>query len=140
MDANAMDLLQPYIQVLQRMIHSEEEKFVAISQENLSRLESAMKQDEVFFVELRLLDQKRSAWQIQHGISDDQLRNIWNSPTQEPRVQDAFHQLQTLHEAYLAHSQNSKQLLELRLYHIQSILQQTQGTVPVSAAMTSSRG
>ena len=121
-------LLTNLSQTLEKLTAIERRKTDAVSQGNLPVVEDCMKQEQVFSLSLRSLEQKRIKLLTQLGLADVNLRHLQEHAPEEYDLEtkQVVEELRRQYTLFQAASEVARNTLECNLRQIERI-QQAQG-------------
>ena len=125
-------LLTSLSQTLEKLTAIERQKTDAVCQGNLPKVEDCMKQEQVFSLSLRSLEQKRIKLLSQLGLDGVNLRHLQEHAPEEYDLEtkQVVEELRRQYTLFQAASQVARTTLECNLREIERIQQAQSDTAP----------
>lgn len=124
-----LTLLEELCATLEHLTAVEQDKAVAVRQDDLNALNDCMKREQVLSLTLRGLDQKREAGLAALGLSDVALSALAEHVPQELRIPTAqiIDRLRRQYHVFQGASEVARDTLECNLHQIETVIKDLGG-------------
>lgn len=122
-------IIDEYINLMDKLVAFEKEKLEVISRKDIDLLNTYMKEEQVYLLELRGLDQKREAAQEKCGVAGLSYRQIKEkmSGSEQNEIQEAYQLLTLKTTEFKKTISTIKSFIEVKSHIIDNVIQKLGG-------------